>query len=123
MNMAKQSRSSCRALPVVNEECAHNPTRSPFLAQNGVFQPLLKYLKHIGPPTLRSSLMNWLPMPELKRLKDVVETMDTEANHIYQHKKNALEAGEESVVRQVGEGKDIMSILCELSEPFLLPMT
>ena len=65
--------------------------------------------------------MSWLPMPELKRLKDVVVTMDTEANHIYQHKKTALEAGEESVVRQVGEGKDIMSILCELptSLPFL----
>ena len=56
-------------------------------------------------------------MPELKRLKDVVVTMDTEANHIYQHKKTALEAGEESVVRQVGEGKDIISILRE-STPF-----
>lgn len=32
---------------------------------------------------------------------------------IFDEKKRALSEGEEAVVRQVGKGKDIMSILCE----------
>ena len=74
---------------------------------------MLKYLKHIGPPSFRAAMIDWLPVPELKRLRNVVVKMDSEAKNIYAIKKGSLKAGEESVLRQVGEGKDIMSILRE----------
>ncbi|KAK7678132.1 hypothetical protein QCA50_018925 [Cerrena zonata] len=56
-------------------------------------------------------MIDWLPVPELQRLKNVVLKMDSEAKNIYTDKKTSLQVGEESVLRQVGEGKDIMSIL------------
>lgn len=37
--------------------------------------------------------------------------MHRRAVHIYEQKKRALEEGDESVTKQIGEGKDIMSIL------------
>lgn len=58
-------------------------------------------------------MIDLLPIPELKRLKNVVHKMDTEANNIYESKKTSLKAGQEGVLRQVEEGKDIMSILRE----------
>ena len=39
--------------------------------------------------------------------------MDDMAHEIYRAKMDALAAGEEAVVQQIGEGKDIMSKLCE----------
>ena len=36
--------------------------------------------------------------------------MDEEATKIYEMKKNNLEGGESNMIKQVGEGKDIMSI-------------
>lgn len=44
--------------------------------------------------------------------------MDTEAKNVYFHKRNAFQAGEQSVLKQVEEGKDIMSVLCEFGDSF-----
>ena len=49
----------------------------------------------------------------MKRAYDIVKTMDEQSTKIYRSKKAALEKGDESVVHQMSEGKDIMSILCE----------
>ena len=40
--------------------------------------------------------------------------MDSESRKIYNAKKSALEAGDDTILHQVGEGKDIMSILRKL---------
>ena len=68
-------------------------------------------------------MIDWLPVPELKRLRNVVVKMDSEAKNIYAIKKGSLKAGEESVLRQVGEGKDIMSILREFDIDHFLAET
>ena len=39
--------------------------------------------------------------------------MDEEAVKIYEMKKNNLEGGEANMIKQVGEGKDIMSHMCK----------
>ena len=38
--------------------------------------------------------------------------MDRTSTEVFEQKKKALQAGDEAVTKQVGEGKDIMSILC-----------
>lgn len=55
--------------------------------------------------------MQWLPMPRLHRLQAVVDTMHRRATEIYREKKARLDKGDEALLQQVGEGKDLMSIL------------
>lgn len=59
--------------------------------------------------------MDILPIPSLKRLKTIAEVLESQSREIFHAKKAALAQGEDAVVRQVGEGKDIMSILCKFS--------
>ena len=86
---------------------------SPFLARLSQFQFILHYAKHVGPPSFRSFMMDWLPIRGLKLFKDVVMKMDLESRKIYDEKKAVLASGDEGFVKQVGEGKDIISILRE----------
>lgn len=53
-----------------------------------------------------------LPMKRVQRARKVVDEMDRNARAIFESKKRALEQGDEAVLQQVGEGKDIMSRLC-----------
>ena len=41
--------------------------------------------------------------------------MDSISNDIFRKKREALEKGDEAMLRQVGMGKDIMSVLCKRS--------
>ena len=50
-------------------------------------------------------------------MQKIVDTMWREATNIYRAKKKALEQGDEAVVREIGEGKDLLSILCTLTGP------
>ena len=86
----------------------------PTLFQSSQFQPLLKYAKRIGSPAFRATAMDWIPLPGFKHLKKVVMKMDSEARRIYELKKDNIQQGEgKDVVKQVGDGKDIMSHLRE----------
>ncbi|KAK7681356.1 hypothetical protein QCA50_015447 [Cerrena zonata] len=81
----------------------------PLLFLNGHWiQSVLKYVKYIGTPSFRAAAIDWLPIPELRELKKVVMEMDKEAMKIYEMKKHNLD-GEETMIKQVGEGKYIMS--------------
>lgn len=44
-------------------------------------------------------------------MKSVVDRMSKRSVEIYESKKGALEKGDDEVVQQIGEGKDIMSVL------------
>ena len=44
-------------------------------------------------------------------MRMVVETLSQKTREIYGQKKAALEKGDENVVQQIGEGKDILSVL------------
>ncbi|KAK7677643.1 hypothetical protein QCA50_019334 [Cerrena zonata] len=83
----------------------------PALFESSQFQPLLKYAKRIGSPAFRAAAMDWIPLPGFRRLKQVVMKMDSEARRIYELKKDNMQAGDQGLLKQVGEGKDIMSHL------------
>ncbi|KAF8072005.1 cytochrome P450 [Lyophyllum atratum] len=72
---------------------------------------LLPLLVKIGTPSFRRSIMELLPFKNLHRVKDIVDIMEKTSVDILDGKKRALEEGDTAVMNQIGQGKDIMSIL------------
>ena len=66
----------------------------------------------IGPPEFRAWLIDRSPSKNLKEIKRISDTLYAQSKAIIDGKKAALESGDEALLQQVGEGKDIMSILC-----------
>jgi hypothetical protein len=62
---------------------------------------------------VRTFIMNMTPWKTLHEIRDMVNYMHELSVEIYQEKKRALEEGDEAVERQIGKGKDILSILCK----------
>ena len=75
----------------------------------------MPYVSLIGTPAFRRWLLEWIPMKRLHKLKSVVDTMHRRATEIYHEKKMLLDKGDQALLVQVGEGKDLMSILRECS--------
>ncbi|TRM60984.1 cytochrome P450 [Schizophyllum amplum] len=65
----------------------------------------------IGPAWLRRAVVNILPSPTLHDLRDKIDLMWKTSNEIYAQKIAALRAGDAAVKKQVGQGKDIISLL------------
>ncbi|KAK7458143.1 hypothetical protein VKT23_010051 [Stygiomarasmius scandens] len=65
----------------------------------------------LGTPRFNRFLVDNIPMQSVKEVKNMVDYMWSLSEEIYESKKQALEAGDEVVTKQIGHGKDIMSIL------------
>ncbi|KAI0955818.1 hypothetical protein AcV7_006382 [Taiwanofungus camphoratus] len=76
-----------------------------------LFRQLVPYVCDIGPVWFRRMIMDWFPNKQVQKAKSIVDTLTKRSTEIFEAKKAALEQGDEAVARQVGEGKDIMSIL------------
>ncbi len=74
---------------------------------------LLPYVADIGPAAFRRRIVEALPINNIQRLKDISDIMYERSVLIYNEKKAALEKGDDALKHQVGEGRDIMSILRE----------
>ena len=69
----------------------------------------------LGTPSLRRRVLEMLPSPKAKEMAHVVDTLSTKAEEIVASRKAELASSGEDI----GAGKDILSILCELSHlPF-----
>lgn len=55
--------------------------------------------------------MDLMPWKNIRKLRDIIDIMDKTSAEIFEGKKRALEEGDEAVSKQVGQGKDMMSIL------------
>ena len=53
----------------------------------------------------------YFPDPNLRILKKTADTMFESSRSIYRAKKEAFLRGDEAVQEQIGQGKDIMSVL------------
>ena len=69
------------------------------------------YIVPYIPPNLAKALAPHVPHKNMQKLRKIVEEMDQHSRDIFYKKKAALEKGDEAVVQQIGEGRDIMSIL------------
>ena len=63
---------------------------------------------------MRRFIVDLLPWKSLHDVRDIVDTIYNTSLDIFESKKRALLDGDEAVERQVGEGKDILSILSTL---------
>ena len=72
---------------------------------------LLPSLPDIGSPAFRAKLVDIIPHEGVQLMKKFIDAMYRRSIEIYREKIRALELGDEEVTKQVGEGKDIISIL------------
>jgi len=83
------------------------PRGHPLKVYRSLFPPFskilpLKVLKLVG---------KMLPWPSLNHIMDLSETLNVNARGIYETKKRLLELGDDATVQQIGDGKDIISLL------------
>ncbi|KAF8957107.1 cytochrome P450 [Flammula alnicola] len=72
---------------------------------------LLVPLSRIGPPEFRRFVIDILPWKNLRELRDIVDVLYNTSVENFESKKKALAEGDEALANQIGQGKDIMSIL------------
>ncbi|KAM5541912.1 hypothetical protein V8D89_004222 [Ganoderma adspersum] len=72
---------------------------------------LLPILEYLGPAWFRRWLVTLIPKDSVQRMKYIVDTMYDRSKEIYETKKALIESGDDAVLHQVGEGRDVMSIL------------
>ena len=86
---------------------------SPQLEKVGVIGFLIRYFKHIGTPAFQRMVLKIVPSRSIHRLQEVTDVLYARSVLIFNEKKAALEKGDEGLKAQIGEGHDIMSVLCE----------
>lgn len=77
-----------------------------------MFRYLTPYVSFIGRLSFRRAIVDNIPYEGFQKLLTIVDKMNVVAYQVYEGKKIALAAGDEAVQEQVGQGKDIMSVLC-----------
>ena len=75
------------------------------------FRILLPFVCRYTSPRFRRWAVERIPWAPLQKIRRIVDTMDEMSHAIYNAKMDAFRKGEEAVVQQIGEGKDVMSIL------------
>ncbi|RPD54881.1 cytochrome P450 [Lentinus tigrinus ALCF2SS1-6] len=84
----------------------------PTMTRIQLLRRLVPYVSDFGAPAARRALLALVPSPAVQKMKDVSDTLWRRSKEIYEARKRALEQGDEAVVaQQIGEGKDLMSIL------------
>lgn len=63
------------------------------------------------PKRLRKYIAPFLPLSNMRKLRDIATTMDEQARLIFRGKMEALQKGDAAVTQQIGEGRDLLSVL------------
>ncbi|KAJ3478664.1 hypothetical protein NLI96_g9603 [Meripilus lineatus] len=83
----------------------------PTIFSVSTLRQFLPFGMKFGTPDIWRRILEYTPLQSVQKLKYITDTMHQRSKDIFYAKKAALEAGEDAVLQQVGEGKDIMSIL------------
>ncbi|KAF7370352.1 hypothetical protein MSAN_00666600 [Mycena sanguinolenta] len=89
-----------------------------YLRQKRMIVPmqLLPFLLRTTPAAFRRWMINFVPMSDLHLARDLVDVMDNNSRQILAKKTEAIAKGDAAVMEQVGQGKDIMSLLMRASD-------
>ncbi|KAH8986070.1 cytochrome P450 [Lactarius hatsudake] len=98
-----------------DEYCRALKEWMPTFSSLAVFRYLFPYVDKIFHPKVLKFLGRAWPWPKLHHLMDLAETLDSKSRGIYEAKKRLLELGDDAIVKQVGDGKDIVSLLMRAS--------
>ena len=90
--------------------CICSPTNSKLF----LIRPFVFPLSKIGSPKFRRSVVELIPWKAVQDFIEVVDMIYNTSVKIFESKKQALAGGDDALERQIAQGKDIMSILCEL---------
>ncbi|EIM84926.1 cytochrome P450 [Stereum hirsutum FP-91666 SS1] len=97
----------------------------PTTTKLNVFRQLFPWVSDLGTTTMRRWVARNIPWPDFNRLAYLTDIIDETSREILGSKMAALEKGDDAVVHQVGEGRDILSVLLkanmEASEQDRLP--
>ncbi|OJA13946.1 hypothetical protein AZE42_01348 [Rhizopogon vesiculosus] len=83
----------------------------PSIFKVSLAREFLPWLIRIGPPSLRRFVVKILPWKALNEIDGIVDIMNKTSIKVFEEKKRALCEGDETVMHQVGQGKDMMSTL------------
>ncbi|KAI5827703.1 cytochrome P450 [Schizophyllum commune Tattone D] len=72
---------------------------------------VLPKVYNLGPAWLRRAVVNLIPSSTMHALRDMSDLMWNTSKEIYSQKVEALQAGDAAVEKQVGQGKDLLSLL------------
>ena len=76
---------------------------------------LLPHASKLGPASFRRWVAERTPVDYIQELKRITDIMHGRSVQIFREKKALLEKGDDALRHQIGEGRDIMSILRECS--------
>ena len=71
----------------------------------------MPFFAQLGPAWLRRRAIEKLPIQRVQKSLEICDTLTSTVKEILESKKAALASGDEAVTAQIGEGKDIISIL------------
>jgi hypothetical protein len=91
----------------------YRPTLSSLTVPRNLF-PYVTKIFHAKVLKIMGKLAPW---KTLNHMMEVTEVINASARDIYETKKRLLESGDSTTVKQVGDGKDIMSLLSTSSGP------
>ncbi|KZT65623.1 cytochrome P450 [Daedalea quercina L-15889] len=84
----------------------------PALSVMMLYRKVAVIAQYVLPAWLRRAVVDAFPSgTEVHKLKNIINTMDSRAREIYNAKKDAFAKGDATVVKQIAEGNDIISIL------------
>ena len=72
---------------------------------------VLPFIDYLGPAWFRRWLVNLTPLKGIQKVKHIVDTMYDRSKEIYEAKRALIESGDDAMLHQVGEGRDVMIIL------------
>ncbi|KAF7330916.1 hypothetical protein MVEN_02431300 [Mycena venus] len=77
---------------------------------------LLPFLLRTTTPSFRRWMIDYIPLPDLRLARDLVDVMDNNSRRILAKKRETISKGDIAVLEQIGQGKDIMSLLIRASD-------
>lgn len=76
------------------------------------FRDIIPYIYKTVPHSWLQWVVQHLPSKRIYRTWEIAETLSIFSNDILASKRAAIAAGDEAVSQQIGEGKDLLSVLC-----------
>jgi hypothetical protein len=92
-------------------ECLTEDHRSGVPPSAFQYKIIMPTIARLGTLQFRRFLVENSPLKSVKDLKVVIDTFYNTSVEIYEAKKHAFQQGNEELATQIGQGKDIISIL------------
>ncbi|GJE97651.1 cytochrome P450 [Phanerochaete sordida] len=88
----------------------------PLVSSLHIYRVLMPYVAPYVPARVLAAFMRWVPHADAQRLRAVTAELWAHSQHIYDTKRAALAAGDADAVHQVGERRDLISVLIQAND-------